>query len=668
MNHLLCVKRPASLLTNPSAADPLKKYETPMSKSDLPGALDTNATDPRVAQARPTSLQHARRTATVAGLATALTVGVALGLPELFTGSAVAQQQIQPQRIGQTPTQTRQGVTGGVNQVDSGRGNTLGDGTGMGGQTFSWTRGRGAGQRLGAGNALDKNSQVGSGGTNQPGQAPDFYSRNLVVTKSVPGGRGFRGAVGYLADKDFRGVTATDSTYAFRADSALSNPVFINSAVARDRFLVAQGLGVFEFRRDSTPIGYDQQRAANARPDSSLRVDRANAQMAFGRMNWDLGEDRTVARGEAANGEPIRYIVSPLRGLQAESLKDPIVRSGIGVYEQARVRADMRDGFMKPDDLARGMTPPGIPSRIEGQISPMQLGDELRVKDSKLAPQSYLELRDALEKKASEKAGLEKGGLDRVRRTMDGTRLEGGGAVPGEAKPGTTPSTTPSTPPAPGSKPSDSTTSATQPSLIAGGGTMPESKSPQQLDEEKREEVRGKLLPVPEMAEILRHGKKFSQLGTDERRRVDELVRQGEQSLRDGEYFQAERRFDQALAIAADNPLVEAGIAHAQIGSGLYLSAGLTLKNLFEARPELIDARYDAALLPKGERLNAAVTLMRERITKGDDAPGYGLVLAYIGHQTENRALVEEGLKAITGTEKLDRQSELLKGVWLGGK
>jgi len=626
-------------------------------------------TSPSLAsKASSSQLSAARRSnvvATIASLTTALTVGVGLVLPESFATRAVAQQQIQPQRIGQTPTQSRQGVTGGVNQIDSGRGNALGDGTGMGGQTFSWSRGRGAGQRLGAGNALDKNSQVGSGGTNQPGQAPDFYSRNLVVTKSVPGGRGFRGSVGYLADKDFRGVTASDSTYAFRADSALSNPVFINSAVARDRFLVAQGLGVFEFRRDSTPIGYDQQRAASARPDSSLRVDRANAQMAFGRMNWDLGEDRTVARGESANGEPIRYIVSPLRGLQAESLMDPIVRSGIGVYEQARIRADMRDGFMKPEDLVRGVTPPpGTPSRIDGQIAPMQLGEELRVKDSKLAPQSYLELRDALDKKASEKAGLEKGGLDRVRRTIDGTKLEGGGAVPGEAKPATTPTTTP----APGSKPSDSTTTATQPSLIAGGGTMPESKSPQQLDEEKREDVRGKLLPVPEMAEILRHGKKFSQLGTDERRRIDELVRQGEQSLRDGEYFQAERRFDQAQSIAADNPLVEAGIAHAQIGSGLYLSAGLTLKNLFEARPELIDARYDAALLPKGERLNAAVKLMRERITRGDDAPGYGLVLAYIGHQTDNRTLIEEGLKAITGTEKLDRQCELLKGVWLGGK
>jgi hypothetical protein len=59
---------------------------------------------------------------------------------------------------------------------------------------------------------------------------------------------------------------------------------------------------------------------------------------------------------------------------------------------------------------------------------------------------------------------------------------------------------------------------------------------------------------------------------------------------------------------------------------------------------------------------------MRERINRGDDAPGYGLVLAYIGHQTGDRALVEEGLAAIMGNAEHDAQRELLKGVWLGTK
>ena len=257
--------------------------------------------------------------------------------------TALAQQQIQPQRIGGPAIQgSNQGsrIQGGVNNVPSGSGNRLGDGSGMGGQTFDWSRGAGSGRAMGSGNALDRNNQVGSGGSNNAATPVDYNARNLVVTNSVPGGRGFRGSVGYTADTDFRAPTGSDALYRFRADSAMSNPAFVNSTLAKDRFQVAQGLGVFEFRRASTPLSLSDQANAGRLPDSRVRLDRANAQMAFGRMNWDLGEDRMIARGQAANGDAIRYIVSPLRGLQAESLTDPIVRSGLGVYEQARARAE----------------------------------------------------------------------------------------------------------------------------------------------------------------------------------------------------------------------------------------------------------------------------------------------------------------------------------------
>ena len=96
------------------------------------------------------------------------------------------------------------------------------------------------------------------------------------------------------------------------------------------------------------------------------------------------------------------------------------------------------------------------------------------------------------------------------------------------------------------------------------------------------------------------------------------------------------------------------------------LSASLTLRNLFIAFPELIDAKYDRALLPTKDRLDKAVAVMRERATRGDDAPSYGVLLAYIGHQTGDRKLVEEGLAFVKGSEKLDESRKLLEGVWLG--
>jgi hypothetical protein len=583
--------------------------------------------------------------------------------------TALAQQQIQPQRIGGPAIQgSNQGsrIQGGVNNVPSGSGNRLGDGSGMGGQTFDWSRGAGSGRAMGSGNALDRNNQVGSGGSNNAATPVDYNARNLVVTNSVPGGRGFRGSVGYTADTDFRAPTGSDALYRFRADSAMSNPAFVNSTLAKDRFQVAQGLGVFEFRRASTPLSLSDQANAGRLPDSRVRLDRANAQMAFGRMNWDLGEDRMIARGQAANGDAIRYIVSPLRGLQAESLADPIVRSGLGVYEQARARADIRSGLTTAEDYLKSMGANyGGAMRIEGQIASKPLGDDLRVQNARMMPKTYFDLVEDLEKRAAEKTGATGGGLEAVRERIGefgskpaagegilpgrpGTEVPGSEA-PGATKPATDPATDPSTDPS-----------------RSEGLKNPEGTEGDR--EKKLVEQRGKLLPVPDVAEILRHGRKFSQLGTDEKRRVDELVRQGEDALRAGEYFQAERRFQQAQAIASDNPLVEVGVAHAQLGAGLYLSAGLTLRNLFTANPELIDATYDAKLLPTGERLGDAVRLMRERINRGDDAPGYGLVLAYIGHQTGDRALVEEGLAVITGNAELDAQGELLKGVWLGTK
>jgi hypothetical protein len=55
-------------------------------------------------------------------------------------------------------------------------------------------------------------------------------------------------------------------------------------------------------------------------------------------------------------------------------------------------------------------------------------------------------------------------------------------------------------------------------------------------------------------------------------------------------------------------------------------------------------------------------------VRDGEDQPNYGFLLAYIGHQTGDKALVEEGLGFIKGNESLDTYGALLRGIWLGGK
>ena len=582
----------------------------------------------------------------------------------LVLGSeAFAQARIQPQRIGSSIQSTpRGGVGGGINRNASGLGNRLGDGTGMGGQTFSWTRGVGAGRSLGSGNRLDANSQIGSGGANLPS----------MPWVSGSGRNGLSSAMGYLPGSDFgpstRSSTTTNiermggaralasetsrsaATAGAQVGSGLSSPGLRN-----DRFLVAQGLGVFEYARSTTPVGMTSlETGSRDWMQSRVALDRANASLTFGEGNLSVGEDRVVARGQAPNGDPIRYVVSPLRGLQMESMNDPFVQTGLGLYEQARARRDVNLGLMSMDDVRK------LQAANRGQLQLESMNEVLRVKDVRIMPKDYLDLVDQVDKAAEGaearvrqgKAGTEKTDLPTstaaerlklLRESIDArakARQQRSSDQPATAE---------------GAATRGADTDAKDPGTPDGLGADREGGA---TDE------RESLLTVPEIAEVLRHGRTIGQLGSEDRQRVNELITAGQDLLRKGEYFEAERRFSKANDFAQGNPLVEVGIAHAQLGAGLYLSAALTLRRLFEVQPVLIDARYSPDLLPTDERLEAAKRRLEERILAGEDAPSYGFVLAYLGHQLRDPALVKRGLDAIGGNDQLDAQAELLRAIW----
>ena len=597
-----------------------------------------------------------------------LLVGIA-SLTLAVAQAGFAQTQIQPNRI--TPSGPA-GRPAGPNApaTAAGRGQSFGDGNAMGGQTFQWSRTGGSGRAMGSGNLLDSNTQVGAGRSNNPVTPVDYNARNLVVTGNVAGGRGFRGSVGYTADTDFRGTTGSDATFRFEADSAYSNIAFNSSSLSRDRFLVAQGLGAFEYRRESTPVGVDAQRTSLDQSDSRLRLDRANTAMAVGRLNYEVGEDRTVATGTGAGGEPIRYIVSPLRGLQTEQLTDPIVRSGLSLYEQARARQEIASGLAKPEDfmpraraIERGM--------MDTQMKPTDVGEISRVQTQTYS-QGYLDILKSVDTAAAKATGDESATIGRVKRDLDEMAQP---RVPGTTDPKKLEQDRERREKEAETKqPSD--TGRPDPmrsTQLDGKGDEkvadPSKATDREVDrEEDREKIRGKLMTVDEMAEVLRHGKTLSTLSREDKRRVDELVRLGEAALKSGNYFAAERRFLQALDYRSGDPLIEVGMAHSQLGAGLYLSASLTLRNLLKTHPELIDTKYDRELLPAPERLAAALKLIRERVGAGEDQANYGFLLAYIGHQTADKPLMEEGLALVKGNESLDTYGALLRGVWLGGK
>jgi hypothetical protein len=150
-------------------------------------------------------------------------------------------------------------------------------------------------------------------------------------------------------------------------------------------------------------------------------------------------------------------------------------------------------------------------------------------------------------------------------------------------------------------------------------------------------------------------------------------LKAGEEELAKGRYFDAEERFSRALAMRPGDATVQAARLNAQIGAGLYISAATNLRQVFRQHPEVIGVHYTGSTMPAQERLNATMAEMRENISKtkqgGLAVPEEaGLLLAYVGYQSNDPGAVREGLDAMRQTKDgaSDPLVPLLAGVWLG--
>ncbi|MGP1347583.1 MAG: hypothetical protein ACTS3F_13080 [Phycisphaerales bacterium] len=156
-----------------------------------------------------------------------------------------------------------------------------------------------------------------------------------------------------------------------------------------------------------------------------------------------------------------------------------------------------------------------------------------------------------------------------------------------------------------------------------------------------------------------------------ERSVFERHMSEGQSLLGEGSFFAAEERFTAALFIVPGDPLAAAGRVHAQIGAGMYRSATLNLRTLLRNYPEMAGVRFDASLLPSGERLQTTLDRLRERTDpKVPMSQEAGLLLAYMGHQLGNDADVRRGLAAARevarATEReVDPLVALLEAVWI---
>ena len=164
----------------------------------------------------------------------------------------------------------------------------------------------------GSGSALDRNLQHGSGGRNTGPVQEDLRARNLVVTGNVAGGRGFRGDVGYTADRDFRGSTSDDASFDFRAGSAFSDPRLLRAGSMGDRMAVGRSYGNIEYGRSSitgSVVGADLI-------GTRLRVDHSTSSLSTPMASRAISDVNVASTFDTGDGGRVRLLTGDFTGVR----------------------------------------------------------------------------------------------------------------------------------------------------------------------------------------------------------------------------------------------------------------------------------------------------------------------------------------------------------------
>lgn len=571
---------------------------------------------------------------------------------------------------------------------------------------------------LGSGDVLDNNLSATQGRSNRPVNQPDFRSRNLLITNNVVGGRGFRGSVGYTAEADFRGDLGFTEFDRFRAESAWSSVNLMNFSDTYQQIRFGEEMGIVEFR--NTGWGYTAGQAAGSMPSadeqrlrSRLQLDQISFSSSMELASRSGFEPSQIGSLRDEEGTPYLVTASNLFGLQSKPINQAPGLVGLSTYDFIRAR----------EDAMLGRIGASVGTQWDSSYETAFLGESAEASEGAADPYGRsVGNRDARvpsgrvggpeETRLAQQqpAGAERilGTFretdfdriqDRVARTYEDLLLEQSEEVEGEA--------------AAEDRDifmdeemlqslderltelRDRLLGRNQAAMgmrdrdAAAAEGADDDGRPRSPAERERDRNRGRF-DVPDeveddpttpfdeaeaggdprtdirvFARILKHGERIEELATEDQTRFNELMREGEDHLRQGEYFWAERYFNRALRFTPGHPLATAGLIHAQIGAGLYTSSALALRSLFSYQPEMIDATYDEGLVPNSIRLREALGTLRTRLDEPTDRAETGLLYAYIGRLLNDQAAVKRGLEVMREAEPQGELAKLLEAMWL---
>lgn len=534
----------------------------------------------------------------------------------------------------------------------------------------------------------------------------------------------FRGATSGIATRDFRAYTANTSASAlatipvndryslataisaqpYLRDYWSTNPTGVTGRVgdARANTTGPQTQMVTFDRNFASTIS--RAEAADERIDRDMKTRR-------GSMVADIGSiysPSTISLTRDSQQRPLRLLSSPFTGVVAVPDGDLIESLQYGVYGSALLRDDLRSGRVEGRKMVRSYLsglvpeqprspqqapdtrldtraqpsgasadraaaqqasagPAGQPSAASGAAAQPRMMLEQRTPYDRVLASSTRRVLRAQGKSVSSSeeisvdevrqlgalSGLVRQGLDlRPPLPIDDTdRVLGKSGASANA-----PTLVPSSSPSAGT-PAGGTPAGGDASTPNAAGTTPDGASGS---------AQAKRSLTPEQAYlVLAHGETVSQLDGGSKEALDSLLRLGDEAMRKGRFFSAEKDFIAASQIAPANVLPLAGLINAQVAAGLQMSASVSMRRLFINWPEMIDTRYAMDLLGGEARLRTIAGECIKRSEGSRSAGDYGLITAWIGHQLSDRELVTRGLDILALSPNDSELQRALRIIWL---
>jgi hypothetical protein len=511
-------------------------------------------------------------------------------------------------------------------------------------------------------NALDRNLQRGSGGVNpsRPDFAQEMQFRNAVVTGNAPGGMSFRGDVGYRAPGEFFGRLGSNETYSFRRDSVYSGLGGLGlrgTDALQYQFAMTTG-NAPPPAYAGLPIMHRSGTATTGATLHELPYRTSTIGLAPGELDFGRGAPRAGGPDMLPLRSTSAYATS--RGLQPTLLGTVLDDEG---QRHGLTASTLRGISLSPLQSERQIET-GVPERPEERREPGQTESRDRSPLEATLPQPRLGADQRVDSRLGTSVDPRRSPYDQVLDRMRGDGTTGRDAT-GMQLP----------------ERFDGDLQRRLAELRAEfSTTLRQGVTERSMRETEAAQPDEPVDPVtapqdlgqgfdPATVDMLQRGGAVDTLAPEGFDAYSNAMRSGQQLLAAGRYFDAEARFTSALGARPGDPMAAAGRIHAELGAGMFLSAALNLRALLIQNPEMVGVKYAADLLPASNRIPPIKNRLREMLAEHQrQDPELGLLLAYLGYQTDDQPSLQEGLK-VMGEAKgeqqdLRRLSELLRQVW----